>query len=211
MKKSLAVLVTVGVAATALVLAMAVVPGFGPRTLLNPVIEAFGGVTCDDQRCPPDAPWVWPVDAPVTSEFRSESRPDHHGIDIAADPGTPIFAASAGVVSIADCQASLHGEPYSCDQDGSWEVRGCGWYVKVLHADRVATLYCHLLEQPEVEVGDAVETGDLLGYVGSSGNSSGPHLHFEVQQGRLFVPPVSANAVDPEPFLAERVDDAPAR
>jgi murein DD-endopeptidase MepM/ murein hydrolase activator NlpD len=55
-----------------------------------------------------------------------------------------------------------------------------------------------------VSVGDTVDTGDLIGYVGSSGNSSEPHLHFEVQAGSTFDPPRSATAVDPEPFLTDR-------
>lgn len=208
-RKSVVALLVLGGGVLALVLAMALVPGFGPRTFLNPVIEAFGGVTCDDERCPPDAPWVYPVDAPVTSQFRSESRPDHHGVDMAAPHGVPVVAASSGVVTISECQATLHGEPYGCDQDGSWEVGGCGWFVKVLHAHHTATLYCHLQQQPEVAVGDVVRAGDLLGFVGSSGNSSEPHLHFEVQVGNDVVPPVSANAVDPESFLAERVESLP--
>lgn len=196
-------LVAVALVAT-LGVAMAVVPGFGPRTLINPVIEAFGGVPCDEQRCPPDAPWVVPVEAPVTSGFRTEARPDHHGVDMAAPHGTPVMAVSAGVVTTAECQASRHGEPYPCDEDGSAEVRGCGWFVKIRHAGHVATLYCHLVQEPDVSVGDAVAAGELVGYVGSSGNSSEPHLHFEVQEGRLFVPPVSATAVDPEEFFADR-------
>jgi murein DD-endopeptidase MepM/ murein hydrolase activator NlpD len=84
-------------------------------------------------------------------------------------------------------------------------VLGCGWYVQVLHAHHTATLYCHFQSEPAVGVGDVVGTGDLIGYVGSSGNSSEPHLHFEVQVGSTFNPPRSANAVDPEPFLADRV------
>lgn len=198
------VLIAAATAVLGLVVAMAVVPGFGPRTLINPVIEAFGGVTCDEQRCPADAEWVRPVEAGVTSQFRSEARPDHHGVDMAAPHGTPVVAASAGVVSIAKCQATVDGEPYGCDRDGSAEVRGCGWHVKVLHADRLATLYCHLQAEPEVSRGDAVVPGQQIGVVGSSGNSSEPHLHFEVQQGRLFVPPMPTTAVDPEEFMAAR-------
>lgn len=198
------VLLVAAVVVVGVVAAMVVVPGFGPRTFINPVIEALGGVTCDDERCPPDAEWVSPVDAPVTSGFRTESRPDHHGVDLAAPHGTAVVAASAGVVTIAECQATLDGEPYGCDRDGHSGVRGCGWFVKVLHADLFATLYCHLQQQPEVSVGDTVATGDLLGYVGSSGNSSEPHLHFEVQTGRTFDPPRPATATDPVEFMAAR-------
>lgn len=194
----IALVVVIGLCAVTLVVA-------GPRTLVNQVIPALGGVTCDDERCPPDAPWVYPVDAVVTSGFRTDARPDHHGVDLAAPYDTPVVAASAGVVTISECQARLDGAPYSCDQDGSAEVRGCGWFVKILHAHHTATLYCHLRYAPEVSVGDVVSTGDLLGYVGSSGNSSEPHLHFEVQVGSTFDPPRSATAVDPEAFLAARV------
>ncbi|MPZ25092.1 MAG: peptidoglycan DD-metalloendopeptidase family protein [Micromonosporaceae bacterium] len=204
MKRSSAVLLVAGGVVVGVAVAMVVVPGFGPRSVVNRVIEAFGGVTCDDEQCPPDAGWMWPVEAPVTSAFRSAERPEHHGVDMAADRGSPVLAASAGVVITAECEASLQGEPYGCDRDGSTEVRGCGWYVKVLHAHHTATLYCHLQQEPEVSVGDTVVTGELLGYVGSTGNSSEPHLHFEVQTGSTFDPPRSATAVDPVQFLAER-------
>lgn len=187
--------IVVGIAAVVLV-----------RTVLSPALSQFGAVSCDDEKCPPDAAWGYPVDAAVTSAFRSVDRPDHHGVDMATERGTPIVAASAGVVTISECQASLDGEPYGCDQDGSPAVLGCGWFVKVMHAHHTATLYCHMQQQPEVSVGDVVTTGDLLGYVGSTGNSSEPHLHFEVQVGSTFEPPRSATAVDPVPFLAERVD-----
>jgi len=200
-KRSSAVLLVAG--AVVLVLC-AVVTVVGPDTIANRVIAALGGVACTEQQCPPDALWTSPVDAPVTSGFRTDARPDHHGVDLAAARGDPVVAASAGLVVTAECQASLHGEPYGCDRDGSGEVRGCGWYVKVLHAGHVATLYCHLEQEPAVSEGDTLATGDLIGYVGSTGNSSEPHLHFEVQTGGTFNPPRSATAVDPEPFLADR-------
>lgn len=201
-----AVVVTV-VTATCVVIgltvAIALVRGFGPG-VVDSGVEVFTGIRCDDELCPPDAEWVRPVEAPVTSGFRTSARPDHHGVDLSAARGDPVVAASAGVVVISECSATLHGEPYGCDQDGSPEVRGCGWYVKILHAHRRATLYCHFSEQPAVAVGDPVTTGQLVGYVGSTGNSSEPHLHFEVQQGRLFGPPRSANAVDPVPFMTSQ-------
>jgi murein DD-endopeptidase MepM/ murein hydrolase activator NlpD len=186
-----------------LCLATVAVPALRPL-LLHPVIEALGGVTCSEDECPSAAGWVSPVEAGVTSAFRSAERPDHHGVDMAAPHGTSVVAASAGLVLLSECDARLNGEPYGCEQDGSWEVRGCGWHVKILHARHIATLYCHLQQQPEVSVGDRVTTGQLIGYVGSTGNSSEPHLHFEVQNGELFTPPRSATAVDPEAFYAER-------
>ncbi|WP_100448909.1 M23 family metallopeptidase [Glycomyces xiaoerkulensis] len=204
MKKSRVVLLSIGVLVTGLVAAMVIIPGFGPRTFIDPVISVFGGPTCDDTKCPPDAEWTQPINSPVTSQFRSEERPEHHGVDMSAPRGTQIFAASAGVVIASDCNASLDGESYSCDVDGSPEVGGCGWYVKILHAGDIATLYCHMESRPEVEEGDAVSTGQVLGHVGTSGNSSEPHLHFETQVGNDTLPPHSALAVDPIPFMEER-------
>jgi murein DD-endopeptidase MepM/ murein hydrolase activator NlpD len=203
MARSSRALLTAAAVVIGLCVVTLAVPASRPL-LLHPVIAALGGVTCTDEQCPPDAGWVTPVEAGVTSGFRSAERPDHHGVDMAAPHGTPVLAASAGLVVLAECDARLGGKPYGCEQDGSWEVRGCGWHVKILHARHVATLYCHLQQQPEVSVGDAVTTGQLIGYVGSTGNSSEPHLHFEVQTGELFSPPRSATAVDPETFYAER-------
>lgn len=179
------------------------VPAVRP-VLLHPVVELLGGVTCTERQCPPDAGWVSPVEAAVTSQFRTDVRPDHHGVDMAAARGTPVVAASAGLVITAECDARHNGEPYGCERDGSPEVRGCGWHVKILHAEHLATLYCHLQQRPEVSVGETVSTGQLIGYVGSTGNSSEPHLHLEVQTGELFTPPRSATATDPEEFFAER-------
>lgn len=203
MRRSHRVLLTSGAVVLGLCVVTAVVPALRPL-LFHPVVEALGGVTCSDEQCPPDADWASPIEAGVTSGFRTAERPDHHGVDMAAAHGTPIVAASAGLVILAECDARLNGEPYGCEQDGSWEVRGCGWHVKILHAHHIATLYCHLLQQPEVSGGDTVTTGQPIGYVGSTGNSSEPHLHFEVQTGKLFTPPRSATAVDPEDFFAER-------
>lgn len=203
MTRSSRILLGIGAVVVGVGVVTAVVPASRP-VLLHPAIELLGGVTCTEQQCPPDAGWVSPVQAAVTSGFRTDQRPDHHGVDMPAAHGTPVVAASAGLVITAECDARLGGEPYGCGQDGSAEVRGCGWHVKVLHASHLATLYCHLQQQPEVSVGDTASTGQLIGYVGSTGNSSEPHLHFEVQTGQLFTPPRSATAIDPVDFFAAR-------
>jgi len=143
--------------------------------------------------------WTAPVEASIVSGFRTPSRPTHYGVDLGAARETPIRAANAGVVIVAKCNAHLtNGISYSCDRDGGYNVLGCGWYVDILHAGRVITRYCHMGSEPLVHVGQSVAAGEVLGYVGSSGHSSGPHLHFEVHlngdRGR-------AGAVDPVPFM----------
>jgi murein DD-endopeptidase MepM/ murein hydrolase activator NlpD len=136
------------------------------------------------------------------SGFRTAERPDHDGIDIAAPKGTHVRAAAAGTVVTATCNAHLpDGAPYSCDVDGSPSVRGCGWYLDLRHADGTVTRYCHLLTEPDVGEGDQVHTGQVIGLVGSSGHSSGPHLHLETHTGH---PATSDNAVEPTQFLAVR-------
>jgi murein DD-endopeptidase MepM/ murein hydrolase activator NlpD len=142
--------------------------------------------------------WTVPVIGPIVSGFRTPDRPAHDGVDIGAPKGTPIHAAAAGVVLTVLCNATLNGQPYSCDQDGSEAVLGCGWYVDILHAGRVITRYCHQMQRPFVNVGDYVGAGTVIGVSGSSGNSSGPHVHFEVH---LNGDPSSAGAVDPVAFM----------
>lgn len=148
------------------------------------------------------AGWARPVVGPLWSGFRTAQRPNHHGIDLGAPKGTPIYAAADGVVIMMRCDASTTaGAAYSCDVDGSPSIRGCGWYIDILHAGDVITRYCHMLSRPMVSVGDHVAAGQQVGVVGSSGRSSGPHLHFEVHVGGDRS---SAGAIDPVPFLAER-------
>jgi murein DD-endopeptidase MepM/ murein hydrolase activator NlpD len=154
------------------------------------------------------AGWTTPAPGPVWSGFRTANRPEHYGIDIGAPRGTAVRAAADGRVILVACNAILRGEPYSCDVDGSPEVTGCGWYANILHAGDVITRYCHLAARPDVAVGQQVVAGQVIGQVGSSGNSSGPHLHFEVelhslrQDGALFSP--ERRTTDPVAFLAER-------
>jgi murein DD-endopeptidase MepM/ murein hydrolase activator NlpD len=144
--------------------------------------------------------WTKPVDGPVVSGFRTPQRPAHFGVDIAVRRGTAIRAATAGVVIVSKCNARLNGGFYSCDRDGSPAVRGCGWYVDIMHAGRIITRYCHMSQRPSVRVGQSVGAGAVIGFIGSSGNSSGPHLHFEVHRngdrGR-------SGAVNPVTFMNE--------
>ncbi len=155
--------------------------------------------------CPPPCDagtktcWVAPVNAAVVSGFRTPERPGHDGVDLGAARATPIHAAAAGTVIIVRCdiQPASHG----CNRDGSPATPGCGWYIDVLHANDIITRYCHMLIRPLVQVGQQVATGQVVGYVGSSGHSSGPHLHFEVHLNRDRS---DSGAVDPFLFMGVR-------
>lgn len=153
--------------------------------------------------------WARPLGGEVVSGFRTNSRPDHYGIDIPAGPGTTIRAAAPGTVTLVDCNATQGGQPYSCDVDGSTSVSGCGWYMEIIHAQGIVTRYCHLLSRPQVNVGDEVTAGQPIGLVGSSGHSSGPHLHLEVEIRTILDRDdtgvtVERRQVDPMPFFAAR-------
>jgi murein DD-endopeptidase MepM/ murein hydrolase activator NlpD len=172
-----------------------VVPVCPPTVLPPPVpttIYSANGATGQLELTKPT--WVVPVPKSVIGGFRTVARPQHDGIDLPHARNTPIVSVAAGTVVTVRCNASTP----SCDVDGSPSTRGCGWYVEVRHAGDVVTRYCHLIRQPVVKVGDTVAAGQLLGHVGTSGHSSGPHLHFEVHLG---YPASSANAVDPIAFM----------
>ena len=108
--------------------------------------------------------WAWPASGPVTSEFGYRWGRQHAGIDIGAPEGSPIYAATAGVVSYA----------------GS--MGGYGNMVLVDHGGGIVTAYAHQ-SAILVSVGTSVGRGQQIGRVGSTGNSTGPHLHFEVRVG----------------------------
>jgi murein DD-endopeptidase MepM/ murein hydrolase activator NlpD len=145
--------------------------------------------------------WTSPALGEIVSGFRTASRPTHHGVDIGAPRGAEIHAASAGRVIQMRCDARAPGGgAWGCDRDGSPSVLGCGWYVDILHAGAIMTRYCHMGSQPRVSVGQAVTAGQVLGLVGSTGNSSGPHLHFEVHRDGDRS---SAGAIEPSRFMQE--------
>ena len=124
---------------------------------------------------------VMPIDgATLTSTFASRWGTFHYGIDLAAPMMTPEYAAADGVV--------LRAGPAS----------GYGLVVYVLHENGDVTVYGHM-EQILVSAGDYVEAGDTIALVGSRGQSTGPHLHFEVRQGGE-----NGTKIDPLPWLAAR-------
>ena len=95
----------------------------------------------------------------------------HYGVDLAAGAGTPIYAVKSGTVTTAT---------YSSVN---------GYYVSISHNDGFGSLYAHMTNYV-VSVGDYVNQGDIIGYVGSTGWSTGAHLHFEVFYGGANVNPM---------------------
>lgn len=124
----------------------------------------------------------WPVAGRMTSAFGMRVHPIlrfarmHSGIDIGAAWGSPVYATADGVVD----WASYRG--------------GYGRYVRVQHGDGLATAYAHM-SGIAVGQGAFVRRGQLVGYVGSSGLSTGPHLHYEVYRNGVAVNPMGANSV----------------
>jgi murein DD-endopeptidase MepM/ murein hydrolase activator NlpD len=145
--------------------------------------------------------WTRPVDDGIVSAFRTSRRPNHQGVDLGSKRHTIIRAASAGKVVWANCDDDTP----NCNIDGSPETLGCGWFVEILHAGKIATRYCHMVRRPDVINGQHVNAGDTLGQVGSSGRSSGPHLHYEVHTnvtcGRTRCQLTPSNATNPAVFM----------
>ncbi len=122
----------------------------------------------------------WPINASVSSSFGYRVHPIfgtrrlHSGIDLGAGSGTPIAAAKSGTVIAAGWQG------------------GYGNTVVISHGEGITSLYAHQ-SSIAVSVGDEVNRGDIIGFVGSTGWSTGPHLHFEIR--------VNGVAVDPLPYM----------
>lgn len=122
--------------------------------------------------------WVLPTRGyTVSSGFGQRWGTLHAGVDLAAPSGTPIVAARSGTVTLA-----------------RW-YGGYGYAVEIDHGDGIETLYGHN-SQLLVSAGQRVSAGERISLMGSTGDSTGPHLHFEVH--------VSGDPVDPIPYLRER-------
>ena len=120
---------------------------------------------------PSAAGLIWPVAGPITSPFGMRWGKLHPGIDIGASMGTPIHAAASGNVVYA-----------------GW-MTGYGNLTVIDHGGGIATAYGHQ-SKLEVAVGDQVTQGQEIGLVGSTGFSTGPHLHFEVRVNGVPVDPM---------------------
>lgn len=129
-----------------------------------------------------ETPNIWPVAGPISSYYGYRISPGgigstfHEGVDIAGDYGTPISATAAGTVTQA-----------------GW-VGGYGYLVEVKHADGIVTRYGHNSAVLVYE-GQHVDQGSMIALMGSTGNSTGPHCHYEVR--------IHGEAVDPMYFLPQ--------
>lgn len=139
-------------------------PTPSPQPVVNPVKLEHDVLDNVDKVCI----YLFPV--PGDNEITQEYSAEHKAIDIAASSGSPVYAAENGTVS------------YVQIWDGSYDTTGMmsyGHMVEVRHADGNTTLYAHLSEI-NVQQGEKVVRGQRIGRVGSTGNATGPHLHFEV-------------------------------
>ncbi|MBQ5319903.1 MAG: peptidoglycan DD-metalloendopeptidase family protein [Oscillospiraceae bacterium] len=126
----------------------------GTRETITPVSEGSGG----------SGVYFWPVDGGYISAYMGDGR-GHKGIDIAAPYGTPIYATESGTITQAE---------------SGWNG-GYGTCVKIKHDNGEVAMYAHMSSLAEISYGDYVVKGQLIGYVGSTGDSTGNHLHFEIR------------------------------
>lgn len=124
--------------------------------------------------------WVHPLASGKggNSCYRTSKRPNHGGVDIAQPYNTPIRSVAAG---------SIYRKAY--------ERGGAGYYVTVRHAGNVFSQYHHLKASSPLNVGTPVQVGQVIGYVGATGNATGNHLHFEIRTGSV------SHRVNPAPFM----------
>lgn len=122
---------------------------------------------------------VLPLKGNTTSEFGVRAHPIsgdlrfHAGVDIAAETGSPIYAAFDGQVATATSDI--------------WN----GNYIKLQHDNNIMTVYCHC-SKLNVSKGQKIRAGEVIGFVGSTGNSTGPHLHFELRINDISYNPTKA-------------------
>ncbi len=142
--------------------------------------EYLAQLALEGENPPSDATWITPVsNYTISSPFGMRLHPIlgtyrmHNGIDMACAQGTPIYATRAGTVTTAAYQAN-----------------GAGNYVSINHLDGFASIYMHMTYYV-VSAGQSVTQGQLIGYVGSTGLSTGAHLHFGISYAGTYVNPLA--------------------
>lgn len=118
---------------------------------------------------PATGTFLWPTEGWITQQFGG----GHNGLDIANEEWTPVNATDGGIVIFA-----------------GWNDYGLGYAVGIDHGNGFQTWYGHLANEPYVEVGQVIWQGGYLGPMGTTGNSSGPHLHFIVMQDGVYHNPL---------------------
>ncbi len=141
--------------------------------------EYLAKLALQGENPPSDASWLMPTAGKLTSPFGMRVHPVlgikrmHNGIDLAAAEGTPIYATRAGKVTTCSYQAG-----------------GAGNYVSINHLDGFSSIYMHMTHYV-VSPGQSVSQGQLIGYVGNTGLSTGPHLHFGISYAGTYVNPLA--------------------
>ena len=137
------------------------------------------GNTGSSSSAPSSSGWICPLKSyTLTSPFGMRVHPItvkykmHNGVDMAAPQGTPIYASRSGKVTAATYQSSA------------------GYYVSINHGDGFASIYMHMTHYI-VSKGQYVNAGQVIGYVGSTGGSTGPHLHFGIAYKGTYVNPMN--------------------
>ena len=138
-----------------------------PETIKDRVTNTVNGIT-----------WVTPTkNYWISSQYGMRYHPlsglwtKHNGVDMAAAKGTPIYATRSGKVTVT-----------------SYQEGGAGWYVWINHGDGYSSIYMHMTHYI-VKPGQYVEAGEVIGYVGTSGGSTGYHLHFGITYKGTYVDP----------------------
>lgn len=149
----------------------------------RPSVQASGIIAAPLARVA--VPSRMPVDGVrLSSDYGMRTHPvlggrrAHAGVDLAGASGTPVYATADGLIARADYYGSY------------------GNYIQIEHGGELQTRYAHL-SGFAVGAGERVVKGQLIGYVGSTGRSTGPHLHYEVR--------VAGQAVDPRPYMVAQL------
>ena len=145
-----------------------------------PTTRPSGTDTTPSTQAPSSSGWIKPLKSyTLTSPFGMRMHPIknkwlmHEGVDMSAPQGTPIYAAKSGKVTTTSFQAG-----------------GAGYYVSINHGDGFSSIYMHMTHYI-VRPGDYVNAGQVIGYVGSTGGSTGPHLHFGIAYNGSYVNPMN--------------------
>jgi len=142
-----------------------------PVEIITPEKAEFEARRLPDQPGMSPDGLIWPVKGSISSKFGPRGESFHDGVDIEASEGTSIRAIAKGVVMYSD------------------KLRGYGNLIIIRHAGGLVSVYAHNRSN-RVREGQAVEQGEMIGEVGSTGRVSAPHLHFEIRKDNVARDPL---------------------